>query len=168
MILYLNLFPSTGTLDYLQNGQFGSCWRFWWLVMGGDCLCKCETWNSEYFLQIPSRWSKTVILWLLSGQFSISWSWNIPDQQQENTDLFACSIILQIALLFLVHIVLVFLFGTNFTQLENNFLTNCSLQSPDSLSQPAAMSQTGKINLITCARLHLPAWASVMLGFDSF
>ena len=90
------------------------------------------------------------------------------DQQQENTDLFACSIILQIALLFLVHIVLVFLFGTNFTQLENNFLTNCSLQSPDSLSQPAAMSQTGKINLITCARLHLPAWASVMLGFDSF
>ena len=90
------------------------------------------------------------------------------NQQQENTDLFACSIILQIALLFLVHIVLVFLFGTNFTQLENNFLTNCSLQSPDSLSQPAAMSQTGKINLITCARLHLPALASVMLGFDSF
>ena len=30
MILYLNLFPSTGTLGYLQNGQFGSCWRFWW------------------------------------------------------------------------------------------------------------------------------------------
>ena len=35
-------------------------------------------------------------------------------------------------------------------------------------AQPAAMSQTGNINLITCARLHLPSWASVMLGFDSF
>ena len=86
---------------------------------GGDCLCKWQTWNSEYFwLEITIQgFTQTVILWLLSGQFSI-----LPEFK---TQVCLCAavfpIISKIALLF-SYIVLVFLFGTNFIQLENNFV----------------------------------------------
>ena len=149
-------------------------WAVWQLltilVMGGDCLCKCETWNSEYFLQIPSRWSKTVILWLLSGQFSISWSWKHP-RPTTGKHGFVC-VFHYSPNCFIIPRThsFGFLIRDQFHPIGKQFsdkLQSAVSRLPVS-AQPAAMSQTGKINLITCARLHLPAWASVMLGFDSF
>ena len=84
---------------------------------GGDCLCKCPTWNAEYFLQIQvsmiNQGNFVVIFWLVFNNINLE-------------NIVVCvvfPIILKIALLFLIHS-FGFLIWFQFFQLKNNLLTN--------------------------------------------